>query len=81
LLYKTTNSIEDFPDGNPILMFIDQLVSAINFQQSIQTEDLSGLQVTEIVSEILEEFKEIPPWLDTAVIGGSNPWVILEDDL
>lgn len=80
-LAKTTNSIEDFPDGNPILSFIDQLVSAINFQQSIQTEDLTGLKVTEIVTEILEEFKEIPPWLDTAVIGGSNPWVILEDDM
>ena len=80
-LAKITNSVEGFPDGNPILMFIDQLVSAINFQQSIQTEDLSGLKVTEIVTEILEEFKEIPPWLDTAVIGGSNPWVILEDDL
>ncbi|MGC9778045.1 MAG: hypothetical protein HZR80_02250 [Candidatus Heimdallarchaeota archaeon] len=80
-LAKTTNSVEGFGDGNPILMFIDQLVSAINFQQTIQTSDLSGQQLTEIVTEIVEEFKEIPPWLDSAVIGGFNPWVVLEDDL
>ncbi len=80
-LAKTTNSVKGLPDGNPILMFIDQLVSAINFQQSIQTSDLSGQDLTEIVTEIVEEYKEIPPWLDTAVIGGSNPWVVFEDEL
>jgi len=80
-LAKTTNSVEGFPDGNPILLFIDRLVSAIDFQQSIQTSDLSGQQLTEIVTEIVEEFKEIPPWSDNAEIGEYNPWVILEDEL
>ena len=80
-LAKTTNSVEGFPDGNPVLLFIDQLVTAINFQQSIQTSDLSSQQLTEIVTEIVEEFKEIPPWLDSAVIGGSNPWIVFEDEL
>ena len=80
-LAKTTNSADGYPDGNPILLFIDRLVSAIYFQQSIQTSDLSGQQLTEIVTEIVEEFKEIPPWLDSAVIGGSNPWIIFKDDL
>lgn len=80
-LAKITHSVDSCVEGNPILLFIDQIVSSITAQQEQQSSDLSFLELTEIVAEVVAEFKEIPPWLDSAVIGGSYPWVVLEDKL
>lgn len=80
-LAKMTHSIDDPVDGNPILLFIDRIVSGMNFQQSIQSSDLSVQQIADIITEVVSEFEEIPPWSDAAVIGGYNPWVVLEEEL
>jgi len=80
-LAKTTNSTKGFPDGNPILLFIDQIVCDIKYQQSLQTHDLTDQELTEIVNEVVEEFKEIPPWSDEATASEYRPWIIHEDEL
>ncbi len=80
-LAKTTYSVDDCAEGNPILLFIDQIVCLMKVQQEQQSSDLSFQELTEIVTEVVAEFKEIPPWLDTAAIGGYNPCVVLEEEL
>jgi hypothetical protein len=79
-LAKTTNSTEGFPDENPILLFIDEIITEMKYKQTFQTHDLTSQEIEKIVSEVVEEFKEIPPWSDDAKEGVYRPWIISEDE-
>ncbi len=80
-LAKTTHSTDDYVDDNPILLFIDKVVSAIQFKQMQQTADPTFQELSEIVSEIVSELQEIPPWVEDAVSGRYNPWADFEEGL
>ncbi len=61
---KTTLSVDEPVDGNPLLTFIDSIISGLNFQQSIQSQTLSFDQIEEIVTNVVSESAQIPPWID-----------------
>ncbi|MGC9778407.1 MAG: hypothetical protein HZR80_04135 [Candidatus Heimdallarchaeota archaeon] len=79
-LGKTTQSIHGTVEGNPILLFIDQVICNTKLQQSYQTADLSYDEITTIVNEILSEFERPIPWSD-AVDERYYPWTNIEEEL
>jgi len=80
-LAKETSSVTDQAEFNPVLMFIDKLSSAIETKQKQQTETLSVNDLTTIVSEYVQDYQDLPPWLDEAVSTAYSPLRINEDDL
>ncbi|MHA1187406.1 MAG: hypothetical protein ACTSSK_11125, partial [Candidatus Heimdallarchaeota archaeon] len=59
-----TLSVDEQVDGNPVLTFIDSIISGLNFQKSIQSQTLSYEQIEEIVTNVVSESAQIPPWID-----------------
>ncbi|MHA1125530.1 MAG: hypothetical protein ACTSQX_07845 [Candidatus Heimdallarchaeota archaeon] len=80
-LAKETTSVTVQAEFNPILMFIDELSSAIETKQKQQTETLSVNDLTAIVSENVQDYQDLPPWLDEVVSTAYSSLRINEDDL
>ncbi|HUT81239.1 MAG TPA: hypothetical protein VMZ29_08550 [Candidatus Bathyarchaeia archaeon] len=64
---RTTQSIDEEDDFNPLLQFIDQLSCALQVQKSQQSHSLTPQELKEVISEVLANFVEIPPQKDEVV--------------